>query len=256
MSALRVQQFNCRTDNVGLLLHAPASGLTAAVDTPDPVAILSACTAAGWRLSHVFNTHHHHDHVSGNLALKEATGCTVVGAACDAARIPGIDAALADGESYDFGGHRLVLLETPGHTSGSVCWHLPDDRLLFTGDTLFSLGCGRLFEGTAERMWASLRRLIPLPDDTLIYCGHEYTVANAEFALEMEPGNAALRVRAEEARAARRQRRPTLPVSLGSEKACNPFLRPASAEIRRHLGLAEASDGQVFARLRQLKDDF
>jgi hydroxyacylglutathione hydrolase len=256
MSNLHVHQFFCRTDNLGLLLHAPASGLTASIDTPDAEAIRRELAGRGWRLSHVLNTHHHHDHVPGNLALKAATGCTIVGAKCDAARIPGIDVQLDDEQRYDFGGHPVVMLATPGHTNGSVCWHLPDDGLLFTGDTLFSLGCGRLFEGSAERMWSSLQRLAALPDDTLVYCGHEYTVANAEFALEVEPGNMALQQRAEAARAARRQRQATLPVTLGSEKACNPFLRAASVEIRRQLQLADAPDWQVFARLRELKNQF
>jgi hydroxyacylglutathione hydrolase len=256
MSELEVHQFICGSDNFGLLLHDPETALTATIDSPDAALILQQTAARGWRLSHVFTTHHHYDHVPGNMELKQRAGCVVVGAGCDAARIPGIDVALDDGAIYAFGAHRVQLIETPGHTSGSVCYHLPDDRLLFTGDTLFSLGCGRLFEGSAAQMWTSLCKILALPDATLVYCGHEYTLANAEFALDMEPGNAALQARAEQVRALRRQRQPSLPVSLGVERATNPFLRPHSAEIRRRLGMQDAEDWQVFARLRELKNQF
>lgn len=256
MSPLQVHQFICRTDNFGLLLHEPSSGATASIDSPDATAIGRELMARGWRLSHIFNTHHHHDHVPGNLELKRVWGCCIVGAKRDATRIPGIDVTLDEDAVFDFAGHAVRMIDTPGHTLGSVCYFLPDDQLLFTGDTLFSLGCGRLFEGSAADLWISLCKISALPDATLVYCGHEYTLANAEFALEMEPDNAALRQRAEAVRQQRRARQATLPVPLATEKATNPFLRPHSHEIRRRLGMEAASDVDVLARLRALKDEF
>jgi len=256
MSRLNVRQFICRSDNFGLLLHDEDSSLTASIDTPDGEAILEQLRIRGWRLSHIFNTHHHYDHVPGNELLKRETGCVIVGSKKDADRIPLIDERMEDLETFMFAGHPVQLIETPGHTSGSVCFYLPDDGLLFTGDTLFSMGCGRLFEGTPEMMWRSLQRLRALPDDTQVYCGHEYTITNAEFALEVEPDNEALRQRAEQARQLRRNRQATLPVSLGMEKATNPFLRPDQSDIQRHFDLMEQPVEETFAALRELRNRF
>ena len=256
MSTLQVAQFRCRSDNFGLLLHDADSGLTASIDTPDGETIWQELQQRGWQLSHIFNTHHHYDHVPGNELLKERSGCTIIGAKIDAPRIPGIDVQLRDGEVFPFAAHRLQMIETPGHTMGCVCYYVQGERLLFTGDTLFSMGCGRLFEGSPEIMWHSLQKLMALPDDTQIYCGHEYTLTNGEFALEIEPQNSALQERVKEVRQLRRARKDTLPVSLASEKASNPFLRPHSPEIRRFLDLPEATKTEVFAAIRSRRNSF
>jgi len=256
MLKLKIAQFRCRSDNFGLLLHDPASGQTAAIDTPDGDTIWRKLQELDWQLSHIFNTHHHYDHVPGNEMLKERTGCTIIGAKTDAHRIPGIDVKLMDEEIFQFGGRAITLLETPGHTMGCVCYHIPEERLLFTGDTLFSMGCGRLFEGTPEIMWSSLQKLKALPDDTNIYCGHEYSLTNAEFALEIEPGNEALQARAREVRALRRAHKDTLPISLATEKETNPFLRPDSAEIQAFFNLQGASKTEIFAAIRAYRNQF
>ncbi len=256
MAALQIHAFPCLQDNYGYLIHAPESGLTAAIDTPDPAAILAALAATGWRLDYILNTHHHGDHAGGNLALKAATGCRIAGARADAARIPGIDIRLADGDSFDLGGHVARVIETPGHTVGHICYLFDADRAAFVGDTLFSLGCGRLFEGTPAGMWQSLQRLMALPDDTRVYCAHEYTAGNGRFAVTLEPGNAALRARMAEVTRLRAAGLPTVPTTIGLEKATNPFLRPASAELRAALGMATAPDEAVLAETRRRKDRF
>ena len=256
MDTLQVAQFRCREDNFGLLLHDPASGLTAAIDTPDGETIWRELQKRGWKLSHIFNTHHHYDHVPGNEMLKKRSNCIIIGAANDAHRIPGIDVRLEDSETFSFGRHQIEMLETPGHTMGCVCYFVKEEKLLFTGDTLFSMGCGRLFEGDAEIMWHSLQKILALPDETKIWCGHEYTLTNGEFALEIEPDNKALQERVEEVRRLRRTRKDTLPVSLGIEKATNPFLRPDSAEIRRFFNLPDASKEEVFAATRAYRNNY
>jgi len=256
MSELEVAQFRCRSDNFGLLIHDKTSGLTAAIDTPDGEKIWKELHERNWQLSHIFNTHHHYDHVPGNEMLKERTGCTIIGAKMDAHRIPGIDIQLTDGEQYLFGNQEITMIETPGHTMGCVCYYVEEDRLLFTGDTLFSMGCGRLFEGSAQIMWHSLQKIKALPEDTKIYCGHEYTLTNAEFALEIEPGNKALQARANEVRELRRNRQDTLPISLSTEKATNPFLRTDSTEIQNFFNLQGASQTKIFAAIRARRNQF
>ncbi|HHN67975.1 MAG TPA: hydroxyacylglutathione hydrolase [Thermopetrobacter sp.] len=258
MSALRVRLVPCRSDNYAVLLHDEDSGETAVVDTPETEPIAAALEEEGWRLTHILNTHHHGDHVAGNRALKERHGATVYGSEYDAkkGRVPGLDVALKDGDGLRLGDHRFDVIAVPGHTLGHIAYYACDAKMLFAGDTLFSLGCGRLFEGDAEMMWHSLDLLRHLPDDTQLYCGHEYTLSNGEFALEVEPGNAALRERVEEVRELMRQRRPSIPVSIGREKATNPFLRPQSAEIRDRLGLEGVENWRVFAALRERKDAF
>ena len=256
MGKLSVHQFRCRSDNFGLLVHDPVANLCASIDTPDGETIWGELQAKGWQLTHIFNTHHHYDHVPGNEMLKERTGCTIVGAKNDAERIPGIDELLEDGDIYEFGANKITMLETPGHTLGSVCFFVEPDKILFTGDTLFSMGCGRLFEGSAQLMWQSMQKIRALPDDAQIYCGHEYTLSNAEFALEVEPDNLALQQRAQEVRELRRARKDTLPVSLGTEKATNPFLRADSMEIQKKFGLEGQAEIKTFAATRALKDQF
>lgn len=256
MAALQIEMFPCLTDNYGFLVHDEEAGVTAAIDTPEVGPILAALGAHGWRLTHILNTHHHHDHAGGNLELKERTGCTIVGPAKDAARIPGIDEGVEEGDRFMLGSHPVEVLETPGHTKGHVVYHLPEDGVAFVGDTLFALGCGRLFEGSPEQMWGSLRKILALPDDTRVYCAHEYTAANAKFALTVEPGNERLVERAREVERLRAAGRPTVPTTVGLERATNPFLRPTSENLRATLGLEGAGDVEVFARTRALKDAF
>jgi len=256
MAALQIHQIPCLQDNYGYLVHDPDAGLTASIDTPDAAAIEKALTERGWRLDYILNTHHHFDHAGGNLALKKRTGCVIVGSRNDAARIPGIDVRVGEGDTFDLGNHRARILETPGHTSGHICYVFDDDKAAFVGDTLFSMGCGRLFEGTPQQMWTSLQKLIGLPDDTRVYCAHEYTQSNGRFAATMEPNNAELAARIREVATLRAAGRPTVPSTIGVEKATNPFLRPASAELRATLRLPTAPDADVLGETRRRKDRF
>jgi hydroxyacylglutathione hydrolase len=256
MQPIEVHMFPCLSDNYGYLIHDAEADLTAAIDTPAADTIQVALRDKGWRLTHIFNTHHHADHAGGNLALKAATGCQIVGPRADAARIPGIDVEVGDGDRFEFGRHAVEVFDTPGHTTGHIVYYLPDDGVAFVGDTLFSLGCGRLFEGTPAQMWGSLQKLMRWPDATRLYCAHEYTQANARFALTVEPGNAALVARSRDVDALRARNRPTVPTTLGEEKAANPFLRPSSAEIQRTVGCDGGDLVEVFARVRALKDAF
>jgi hydroxyacylglutathione hydrolase len=253
---LIVEQFGARSDNFAVLIHDTTAGLTAAIDAPEEAPIVAKLKEKGWRLDHIFTTHHHQDHVEANLALKAAYGCTIIGPQAEAAKIPGIDTALAEGETFRFAGYEVRVIATPGHTLGHIAYHLPGQRLAFTGDTLFAVGCGRVFEGTMEAMWHSLEKLMRLPDDTVIYCGHEYTAANVRFALTVDPGNAALVDRASEVAGLRAAGKATLPTTIALEKATNPFLRVAEAAIRALLGMENATAAEVFAELRRRKDNF
>ena len=256
MSNLTIHMFPCLADNYGYLLHDAESGATAAVDTPDAAAIEAQLAAKGWRLTHILNTHHHADHAGGNLELKRRTGCTIVGPRADAARIPGIDVAVGEGDVVELGSHRAAVFDTPGHTRGHIVYHFAANRAAFVGDTLFALGCGRLFEGTPGQMWSSLQKILQWPDDTRIYCAHEYTQSNARFALTVEPQNRALKERAEAVAQLRAAGRATVPSTLGEERATNPFLRPQSRDLRATIELPGAADVDVFAKTRALKDAF
>jgi len=256
MQPLQIHMFPCLSDNYGYLIHDAEHDLTAAIDTPSVEAIRAALEANGWRLTHIFNTHHHPDHAGGNLELKEQTGCEIVGPRADAARIPGIDRQYGDGETFQFGGHTVHVYDTPGHTTGHIVYHLPQDSVAFVGDTLFSLGCGRLFEGTPAQMWESLQKLMSWPDDTLLHCAHEYTQANARFALSVEPNNPELVARSMQVDGLRAKDEPTVPTTLALEKATNPFLRPSSTEIQESVGCDGGDLVEVFARTRALKDSF
>ena len=254
--ALQVYQFPCRSDNYGFLAHDPTLNVTASIDTPEEDPINTALEEKGWRLTHILNTHHHGDHTGANIALKERWGCTIVGAANDAERIPGIDVRMADGDKYQFGSLIADVFEVPGHTTGHIAYYFSSDDIAFVGDTLFALGCGRLFEGTPEMMWNSLQKLMALPDETIVYCAHEYTQSNAQFALSVEPGNAALVARSQEIDALRAEGKPTVPTTIGLERATNPFLRPMSENLQETVGLSGADLVSVFTETRLRKDNF
>ena len=256
MSDLLIRQFPCLSDNYGFLVHDPASGETATIDTPDADRILAEADAAGWRITQIWNTHHHPDHAGGNAAVRAATGARIVAPSYDTHRIPDIHVPVSDGDTVALGRHEARVLFTPGHTLGHVCYHFADDRIAFVGDTLFALGCGRLFEGSPEQMWVSLSRLAAWPEETRIYCAHEYTQANAAFALSVDPDNRDLQAYAAAVEAERARGEPTVPTTIGAELAANPFLRPADPAIRKRLGLEAADDTAVFAEIRRRKDSF
>lgn len=256
MKALELDVFMCRSDNFGVLVHDTESNLTAAIDAPEAKVVAAAAERRGWRITHIFTTHHHIDHVEGNLALKEQYGCEIIGPIDEAVAIPGLDRTVADGDSFQFGQHPVNVIGTPGHTAGHICYHLVDDKLLFAGDTLFALGCGRLFERPASDMWHSLQKLSVLPDETAIYFGHEYTLSNARFARSIDPDNERLRARAEEIEALRAEGKYTIPTMLGLEKETNPFLRAGDPSIRRHLLMETRDNEDVFAEIRKRKDNF
>ncbi|MQT13450.1 hydroxyacylglutathione hydrolase [Segnochrobactrum spirostomi] len=257
MTAFTVRLVPCLTDNYAVLIHLPDSGATILVDAPEDGPIRAALGTEGWRLSHVLLTHHHGDHVQAVPLLRAETGAAVIGPAAEADKLPALDRAVADGDRFAIGGLDIAVIATPGHTLGEVSYFLPAAKLAFTGDTLFSLGCGRVFEGTPEMMWASLETLKRvLPDDTSVYCGHEYTASNARFALSVDGDNAALAARAREVEALRAAGRPTLPVTMAAEKAANPFLRADEPALARAMGLEGQPAAAVFAAVRRAKDTF
>ncbi len=256
MAPLDIHQIPVLTDNYVYLARDPAGGACAAVDPAVAAPVLAALDRLGWRLTHVLNTHHHGDHVGGNLELKKATGCTIVGGRSDAGRIPGIDVAVSGGDIVELGTHTAQVLDVPGHTRGHIAYWFADSFALFCGDTLFSLGCGRLFEGTAGQMWSSLRKLRALPDDARVYCAHEYTNANADFALTVEPDNPDLQARADEVLALREAGKPTVPSTMAMERAANPFLRADDPALQSAAGLAGRDAVSVFAEIRSRKDRF
>ena len=257
MTDLQIRQFPCLADNYGFLIHDPDSGETASIDTPDPKKILAEADAADWKITQIWNTHHHFDHAGGNAALVAATGARIIAAGCDNHRIENIQHEVAGGDVVELGQFRARVLFTPGHTLGHIAYYFPTENAAFVGDTLFALGCGRLFEGTPAQMWSSLSRLAALPDETRIYCAHEYTQANARFALTVDPENVDLQAYAASVDAERARGEATVPTTIGAEKATNPFLRPDNLEIRAHLGLeAGLDDDDVFAEIRRRKDNF
>jgi hydroxyacylglutathione hydrolase len=257
MATLIVEQLRVLSDNFIYLAHDPASGATAAVDPAQAEPVLAALAAKGWRLSHILNTHHHGDHTGGNQELRRATGAVVVGARRDAARIPGIGVEIGEGDCFLLGTQAAMVFETPGHTLGHIAFWFPDSDALFCGDTLFSLGCGRLFEGSAEQMWASLAKLRGLPPETRVYCAHEYTLANGRFARLVERDNPALAARIDEATRQIAAGHATVPSTLAGECATNPFLRADIPAVARAVGLAPGGDpALVLGELRRRKDVF
>jgi hydroxyacylglutathione hydrolase len=243
-------------DNYAYLLHDAAAGVTGVVDPSEAEPVLRMAAERGWELTHVLNTHHHHDHTGGNLRLKQATGCIIVGPRADHDRIPGIDVAVQEGERFEFGKTYAEILFIPGHTRGHIAYWFQESAALFCGDTLFAMGCGRMFEGTAPQMWASLRKLRDLPPETRVYCGHEYTQNNARFALTVEPGNAALKQRALQVDEMRSRGAATIPSTIAEERATNPFFRADEPAMAAGVGLAGADPVVVFAEIRRRKDAF
>jgi hydroxyacylglutathione hydrolase len=246
--------FLCLKDNYGVLLHDPESGATAAIDAPEAAPVEAALKTTGWRLTDILVTHHHADHTGGIAELKQRHRCRVVAPHGEAARIPLVDATVRENDEVRVGSLRGRVLETPGHTAGHISYVFPADKLAFVGDTLFSIGCGRVIEGTAEMMWQSLLKLRGLPDDTRIYCGHEYTKANIRFAKTIEPANAALRAREAEVDKLVAAGQPTIPSTMGAEKAANPFLRADVPEVAKAVALAGGPAWKVFAEIRERKN--
>ena len=249
---MQIEIVPCLSDNYAYLVKAGTE--CAVVDPSEAAPVRAALDRLGWRPDYILNTHHHHDHVGGNLELKQVYGAEIVGPGKDAARIPGLDTGVDEHSGWEFAGHGVRILEVPGHTRGAITFVVEGHA--FTGDTLFAMGCGRLFEGDPAMMWKSLSKLKTLPDATRIYCGHEYTESNGRFALTIEPGNAALAARMSEVKAARAKGQPTIPSTIGLEKQTNPFLRPESGEIRMGLNMENASDTAVFGEIRRRKDGF
>jgi hydroxyacylglutathione hydrolase len=229
VTMLEIARIAVLSDNYVWLVHAQ-SGETAVVDPAVAQPVLAAAAERGWTITDIWNTHWHADHTGGNEAIKAATGCTITGPAGEAAKIPGIDRAVGEGDHVRLGTHEAVVIDVPAHTAGHIAYHLRADAALFCGDTLFAMGCGRLFEGSAGEMWASLGKLMALPDATAVYCAHEYTQSNGRFALHVEPDNAALRDRMAAVDAARAAGQPTVPTTIALERATNPFTRAGSVE--------------------------
>jgi hydroxyacylglutathione hydrolase len=248
--------FLCLKDNYGVLLHDSATGKTAAIDAPDAEPVETALKQKGWRLTDILVTHHHADHTQGIPALKERHRCRVVGPKAEANRIPFLDETVAEGDIVTVGNISARVIETPGHTAGHISYWLADAKLAFVGDTLFSIGCGRVIEGNAEMMWNSLLKLRELPDDALVFCGHEYTQANIRFALTIEKGNQALAQRARDVDREVAAKQPTVPMMMGDEKAANPFLRADIPAVAQAVGLSDAPAWKVFGEIRARKDKF
>lgn len=244
----------CLKDNYAYLVNGPDG--VALIDAPEAAPIIAALEDRGWSLGVIMITHHHHDHVGGVEELRTKYGCPVMGPAAEAAKLPNLDMALEPGFSGGTGEGLCEVIAVPGHTLGHVAYHYPAAGAVFTADSLMALGCGRVFEGTPQMMWESLEKLAALPPETMVYSGHEYTQANARFALTIEPENAALISRSQDIETARAEGRPTAQVPLSLELATNPFLRATTESVKKAVGMADASDAEVFAEVRARKDKF
>jgi hydroxyacylglutathione hydrolase len=251
---LQVHQFPCLSDNYGFLLHDPASGETACIDTPDAEACLREAAAKDWRITQIWNTHWHPDHAGGNAAIKAATGCAITAPSVDAPKIAGVDRTVGNGDTVALGEWAARVIDVGGHTMGHIAYHLPEAGIAFVGDSLFALGCGRMFEGTPSQFWESLSRIKALPPDTTLYCAHEYTQSNARFALHADPDNVELQLYAGDVAERRARGEPTVPMQLARELATNPFLRADDEDMRNRWGGSNAAE--TFARLRAAKDGF
>jgi hydroxyacylglutathione hydrolase len=251
-----VKLFLCLKDNFGVLVHDQATGATAAIDAPEAAPVEAALKATGWKLSDILVTHHHGDHTAGIAELKRHHRCRVVAPRKEADKIPDVDTTVAEGDTVKVGNLEARVIETPGHTLGQINYFFPTAKLLFAGDTLFSVGCGRVIEGTPEVMWQSLLKLRALPDDTRLYCGHEYTDANIRFAETIEPGNKALAARAAEVKRQLAAGAPTIPTLMGEEKRANVFLRADDPAVAAAVGLSGKPAAQVFTEVRARKNKF
>jgi len=253
---LEIIQLPVLNDNYIYLIHDSVSKETAVVDPAIAQPVLDTLEQKNWSLTYILNTHHHFDHVGANLELKQKTNCQILASKVDQSRIPGIDRALEHGDQIQLGMHTAKIISTPGHTLGHIVYHFADENALFCGDTLFSMGCGRLFEGSAEQMWQSLQQLKALPKQTRIYCAHEYTQANGEFALSLEPNNQQLKLRIKQVEQLRAQNKSTIPSTLEQELASNPFLREDSPELQQSIQMTGQAVEKVFKKIRELKDQF
>ena len=252
--AAEIRLFPCLTDNFGYLIHDPATGATASVDAPEAAPIVKALEREGWTLTDILVTHHHGDHVGGISELKRKFGCRVVAPHDKSARIADVDLRVGQGDVVKIGDLLARVLETPGHTLDHISYVFDNEKALFAADTLFSIGCGRVFEGTYPMMWDSLLKLRALPDDFKLYCGHEYTAANVKFALTVEPDNAALKARAAEVARLRADSKPTVPTLLGEEKKANVFLRADEPSVAASVRMKDRSAAEVFGELRERKN--
>lgn len=254
MAQLEIHQFPCLDDNYGVLIRDSETGVVASIDAPSADSVRDALKEKGWALTHILTTHYHWDHTDGNLQLKSETGCKIIGPRPEASKVPGIDEQVGEGDSFKFGSFDVKVFETPGHTAGHIVFWIPEASVAFVGDTLFAMGCGRVNEGSMAEMWSGIEKVAKLPPETMLYCGHEYTIANAKFALTVEPGNEALQARAKEVEALRAAGKPTLPTKLADELATNPFIRADSPEIRKVIGMENASNAEVFGEVRERKN--
>ncbi|MEK9672198.1 MAG: hydroxyacylglutathione hydrolase [Rhodospirillaceae bacterium] len=256
MSRLEIQQIPVLNDNYVYLAHCPETGATGVVDPAVSGPVLDAADKLGWNITHILNTHHHGDHTGGNLEIQAETGCEIVGPEADKDRIPGIRTQVSDGDAYRLGKAEAMVYDVPGHTRGHIAYWFEGSDALFCGDTLFAMGCGRLFEGTPAQMVKSLEKFKRLPPQTRVYCAHEYTQSNGRFALTVEPDNKALVQRMKDVDAARAKNIPTVPSTIGDELATNPFMRSDSPGLQKAIGMAGAGYVDVFAETRQRKDNF
>jgi hydroxyacylglutathione hydrolase len=252
-----IYQFPCLKDNYGVLIYDSATGATAAIDAPDGEAVVAAATSKDWTITDLLITHHHADHTQGIPGVRAAfPGVRVTGPAKESARIEGLDVLVAEGDFVKVGSLEARVIETPGHTAGHIVYYFEQDEVAFCADTLFALGCGRVFETPLPVMWESLCKLAALPGDTQVYCGHEYTESNARFALTIEPENALLKARAEKIMQLRAEGKPTLPTTIAVELATNPFLRAEQVSVQQALGMVDADPAAVFSEIRTRKDKF
>ncbi|MCT4656584.1 MAG: hydroxyacylglutathione hydrolase [Cohaesibacter sp.] len=246
----------CLSDNYAVLLHEAQSGQTVLVDAPEEEPILKALAEKGWTLTHILITHHHWDHTQALESIKAQTGAKVYGPKVSLDKVPQIDEGLEDGSEVPFGESGFLAMGTPGHTLDHISYWIPDAEMAFTGDAFFSLGCGRVFEGNLKDMWFAIDRIAKLPPETIIYCGHEYTEANGNFCLSIEPDNEHLKRRMEEVKSLRADGKPTLPTTMLEERATNSFIRANDPDVKKALGMEGKEDWEVFAEIRTRKDNF
>jgi hydroxyacylglutathione hydrolase len=251
---MKITLIPCLSDNYAYLIETGAA--VAVVDPSEPGPVVAVLEAKGLRLTHILNTHHHFDHTGGNVPLKEKYGATIIGPRADTARIPGIDQGVGEGDTVTLGATQWRVMEIPAHTSGHIAFWCAEHAAVFTGDTMFAMGCGRLFEGTPAQMWTSLSKLAALPPETKVYCGHEYTASNGKFALSVDTDNSALRTRMSEVERLRAAGQPTIPSTIAMERETNPFLRSATKELAAAVNLSASDPVAVFAELRARKDVF